>query len=53
MVWLKQRVKSYKHKLAPEDAINFGLAELDYLSGDYGEALGYTELAKKTRPLAK
>ena len=29
------------HKLAPdEDAINFGLAELDYLSGDYSEALG-------------
>lgn len=39
------------HKLAPEeDAINFGLAELDYLSGDYGEALGlYRELAKENK----
>ena len=39
------------HKLAPdEDAINFGLAELDYLSGDYSEALDlYRELAKNNK----
>ncbi len=39
------------HKLAPdEDAINFGLAELDYLSGDYSEDLDlYRELAKNNK----
>ncbi len=39
------------HKLAPdEDAINFGLAELDYLSGDYSEALDlYRKLAKNNK----
>ena len=39
------------HKLAAdEDAINFGLAELDYLSGDYSEALDlYRGLAKNNK----
>ncbi|MDN6028758.1 MAG: tetratricopeptide repeat protein [Lactobacillus sp.] len=37
------------HKMAPdEDAIKFGMAELDFMSGDYDEALGlYEELVKR------
>lgn len=37
-------------KIAPEeDAITFGLAELDYLSGDYEEALKYYQELFKTQ----
>ena len=44
----KQKLLQAKELAPNEDAITFGLAELDYLSGDYVAALKYyDELAKK------
>ena len=45
----RQKLLAAKNIAPEEDAITFGLAELDYLSGDYEEALKYYEELFKTQ----
>lgn len=46
----KQKLLQAKELAPDEDAITFGLAELDYLSGNYADALKYyQELAKNNK----